>query len=154
MLVFGSFVPHNKPIFFVHSDGLLVKFWVFDRKLSQKVYTELFPAFTSFSPNCFKVAAIAKVLCNCDCEIKIEHAMPPPSWDKHSFPGVLDALNHRAELSTSVLPFFLLESWQNKVKILNSLVVFMLLSEVVAPNEVFCDSFAWWHQDPALSSLN
>lgn len=68
-----------------------------------------------------KVGLIAIVLRDSNGVIEIQNAMPPRPWNKHCFPGILDALNILFEVPSC------LEPRQDKVKILDRLIILALL---------------------------
>ena len=80
--------------------------------------------------------------------------MPPVARYKYGLTRVLHTFNNDWEPVGAVGSFSFLQSWQNSVKVLNRLVIFTLLSQVLTSNELLGNAWAWWHHDPALVALD
>ena len=94
MLVFLSLIPHYKLVSFIHCNSHLVQFWLILSELLKESNREFFATFTSSKPNTIKVAYVNKILCNCNRQIQIEHAVPPIWWDEDCFSGILYAFDN------------------------------------------------------------
>lgn len=131
-----------------------MKLRVFFFQLGQKIDGQTFSSLARNLPNSFKVATIAKVLSHCNCKIQVQHSMPPESRYEDGLTRILDTLNNRMKPITSRRPFFLFQSRQNFVKILDCFIVFSLFSQFFPSNKVFCNAFTRREQHPALSTLD
>ena len=93
MFVLWSLVPHDKIVSLIQFDGLRVEVRVVLAQLLEELYRELLTPAASSQPHFFKVAFVAEVLSDCDCEVEILHSVPPITRYEYRLAGVLDSFN-------------------------------------------------------------
>lgn len=80
--------------------------------------------------------------------------MPPVTWDKHRLTWMLNALYDNRQLIGARRALNLFKSRQNKVEILDSLVIFPNFSQVASSNKSLGDIGSRRKKNPTFAALN
>ena len=121
---------------------------VFCSEPPKELNWELLAVFSSLEPYLLKVPIIAKVLRNRYRQVQVLHPMPPLTWHKDGLPRVLHSFDDNWQSIGALGPFSLLKPWQNLVEILDGLIVFTFLDQVLPTDQLLSDARAWWHKHP------
>lgn len=80
--------------------------------------------------------------------------MPPVGWNEHRLAGILYALNPVRNLPRTLWAFRFFEAGKDKIEVLDGLVVFTFLHQVLTANKVLVDVRMRRDQQPPLVPLN
>ena len=154
MFVLWSLVPHDKIVSLIQFDGLRVEVRVVLAQLLEELYRELLTPAASSQPNLFKVAFVAEVLSDCNCEVEILHSVPPVAWNEDGLTWVLHSFNDYRQAIGALRSLCSLKTWQHFVEVVYCLFLLTGLQQVFTANKLLSDVRAWWHQYPALVTTN
>ena len=149
MCVLGPLVPHHKVVSLVQCDGLLVEVRIALPQPLQEADRELLTALARLEPDLLEVAIVAEVLRNGNRQVQVLHSVPPLARYKDGLAGILHALDDDWEAVGALRALGSLHSWQEFVEVLDGLIIFTPLSQMLAADQLFSDSWTWWHKNPA-----
>ena len=104
-------------------------------------------------PYSLKIAFIAEVLRDRNRVVEVEHAVPPAAGHEDRLPRILNALHHVWQLAIWMTLRFL-QPRQDEVKVVDGLVVFAFVHQMLSSNKLFGYSGSRWKHDPSLMTLN